>query len=222
MYIYKITNNLNGKIYIGQTIQTVEARFNDHCRNRKNKNSGIDAAIKKYGKENFSIETICEAKTLEELNKLEKYYIKFYNSTNSEIGYNLCEGGNNTKGYHHTEESKKKMSKSRMGIFAGEKNPFYGKKHTLETRQRLREIKTGRKLTDEWKKHLSETSPMKRKVICITTGEKFNSIVEAANKYNLKSTHISAICRGRRNQTKGYKFMYDNTVPSLEDKSRKV
>ena len=73
MVIYKIVNNSNGKIYIGQTITGLSKRFNRHCRGSNE--SAISRAIKKYGKENFTILEIEKVNTIEELNKQEVYYI---------------------------------------------------------------------------------------------------------------------------------------------------
>lgn len=75
--IYKITNKVNGKIYIGQSIH-IEKRWQEHCQPSNNK-SLIAKAIKKYGKENFLFEVI-EQCTKEELLEKEEYYIKMYNS----------------------------------------------------------------------------------------------------------------------------------------------
>lgn len=211
MFIYMIKNNLNGKIYIGQTTRNIAVRFAEHCRKSK---TVIDKAIKSVGKENFTVIEICQAETVEKLNELERYYIKKYNAMNPEYGYNLCDGGDNTCGYHHRKESREKMSKSRMGIFVGEKNPFYGKHHTNETKKRLSELHSGKHLTEEHKRKVSENSTVKRPIICITTGEKFSSIREAARKYDIEETHISRVCRGKRKSCKGYSFVYDNTVPS--------
>lgn len=210
MYIYIITNNLNNKIYIGQTINSVEQRFKEHC--RKN-NTAIDKAIKKYGKENFSVETLCTANSIDDLNELERYYISLADSKNPKIGYNMCDGGNNTSGYHHKESSKIKMSNSRKGMFAGENNPFYGKHHTEEQKLKWSAERKGRKLTEEWKQNVAKSAW--KPVINITTGKRFDSIKAASEYYKIEPTHISRVCRGKRKSCGGYKFVYDNTVPSL-------
>lgn len=89
--IYKITNKINGKIYIGQS-QNCERRFKEHCYPNRFKNGyPIDVAIHKYGKENFSFEIIEECKK-EELNLKETYWIQYYQSNTSK-GYNCNIGG---------------------------------------------------------------------------------------------------------------------------------
>ena len=77
MILYKITNKINGKIYIGQTIQTLKARLWRHF--KKDSKSAISLAIKKYGRDNFSIEELDSYKTLEDLNNAEEYYIDWFN-----------------------------------------------------------------------------------------------------------------------------------------------
>lgn len=92
-FIYKITNNVNGKVYIGQTIQTVKERFYQHCATKCSDsvlNMAIHRAIKKYGKSNFTIEVIEEVDK-DSLNDREKFWIEYYNSYNN--GYNSTRGG---------------------------------------------------------------------------------------------------------------------------------
>lgn len=91
-FIYKITNNVNGKIYIGQTIQNVKERFYQHCATKCSDsvlNMAIHRAIKKYGKSNFTIEVIEEVDK-DSLNDREKFWIEYYNSYNN--GYNSTRG----------------------------------------------------------------------------------------------------------------------------------
>ena len=81
-FIYKITNNVNGKVYIGQTIQTIKERFYQHCATKCSDsvlNMAIHKAIKKYGKSNFTIEVIEEVDK-DSLNDREKFWIEYYNS----------------------------------------------------------------------------------------------------------------------------------------------
>jgi len=116
MIIYKITNLVNNKIYIGQTRNSLNSRWSCHIRDSKYASTGIDSAIRKYGKENFKVEVLDDtASSLEELNNLEIYYIKLYNSTNNKIGYNQTTGGGGISGYTHNEESKYRCGSSFRG-----------------------------------------------------------------------------------------------------------
>ena len=90
-YIYKITNLINNKSYIGQTRNTIKTRIYKHIsQSNKNNITGIDAAIKKYGKENFIVEELCKCSN-EDLDEQEKFYIQKYNTFQN--GYNLTIGG---------------------------------------------------------------------------------------------------------------------------------
>ena len=92
-FIYKITNKINGKSYIGQTIQSVKERFYQHCATKCSQailNMVIHKAINKYGKSNFTIEVIEEVESTN-LNDRERYWIRYYDSYNN--GYNSTEGG---------------------------------------------------------------------------------------------------------------------------------
>ena len=82
--IYKITNKINNKSYIGQSVH-IERRWMEHC--LPSANSLIGNAIKKYGKDNFNFEVL-ENCFIEELNDLEEYYIHQYN-TITPFGYNV-------------------------------------------------------------------------------------------------------------------------------------
>ena len=91
-YIYKITNRLNGKIYIGKH------KYSKYELDENYTASGtyINRSIKKYGIENFIKELVDSAQTLEELNEKEIYYIEKFNSRRPN-GYNLTSGGDGLK-----------------------------------------------------------------------------------------------------------------------------
>ena len=93
--IYRITNDINGKIYIGQTIRNIEDRFREHKRGMRD--NYINRAIKKYGEKYFSVVEIDSAYSQDELNYLEKYWIKFYNSQDKKYGYNIMDGGDGAR-----------------------------------------------------------------------------------------------------------------------------
>lgn len=143
--IYKITCSETGKVYIGQTIRSIESRFERHlheAEESKNPKIHFQRAIKKYGRDAFKIEKIDEAENQEELNKKEKYWIKAYNSI--EDGYNTAEGGEggNTYKGRTLEEMKitrKKISKALSGRKNGNSNQLKcfsiktGEEHFFET-----------------------------------------------------------------------------------------
>lgn len=107
-YVYKTTNLINKKIYIGQH----RSQFFDDSYFGSGKL--ITSAIKKYGKESFSVEVLCECNSQDELDNAEMLYIKQYNSTDINVGYNITFGGQARffTGMHHTLESRQKMSES--------------------------------------------------------------------------------------------------------------
>lgn len=98
MIVYKITNTINNKIYIGVTTRTLDERWREHKNRVKERTSHLYSAFRKYGIENFTIEIIDDtAESQEELFELEKRYIKQYNSNNPDIGYNATIGGDGVK-----------------------------------------------------------------------------------------------------------------------------
>lgn len=147
-YIYLITNQINGKIYIGK-----------HSTNKLNDRymgSGIAVknAIQKYGIENFSKDYLVFCDTKEQLNWLERYYIKKYNAQNSEIGYNIANGGD---GGYLTEfiyikhsEYMKEYYKTHIVWNKGKKN-IYSK----ETLEKMSKASKQRKLTELQKQKIS-------------------------------------------------------------------
>lgn len=90
-FVYKITNDINDKVYIGMTTRSVELRWKEHLRHGSQL---IDTAIQQLGKEHFKIEVIEECSE-EEVDDKEIYWIKFYNSY--EKGYNVTIGGRDSK-----------------------------------------------------------------------------------------------------------------------------
>lgn len=135
MIIYKITNTINGKIYIGQTHQSLIRRFYTHC-NRTNGCTILGPAIKKYGKENFKIEEIDRAETTEELNTKEVYWIEFYNARCKAVGYNVAKGG---RAKPLSSEAKLKSAEAKTG-----------KTHSVETIEKMKKTQQNRRVqTDE-------------------------------------------------------------------------
>ena len=109
MIVYKITNLIDGKIYVGQTRRTLEERFNQHSR----ADTILGRAIRKYGKKNFKREILETCKTPEELNEREKFWIKFYDCMTPK-GYNRTDGGENAM---LSEEVRQQISESLIGFY---------------------------------------------------------------------------------------------------------
>jgi group I intron endonuclease len=145
--IYKITNSINNKIYIGRSLN-IEKRWKQH----KNPSTDylINRAIKKYGIDNFIFEIIEEIREDNLLSDREVYWIHFYDSTDPLKGYNISKGGDAFfEGKHHTEESKLKIKKS-MPIRTGENNPMFGvSAYKDKTEEDIKAI--GKKISDKLK-----------------------------------------------------------------------
>jgi group I intron endonuclease len=128
--IYKATNKINGKVYIGQTTQGLHKRKSKQIYDSKNKKYGGSIflrAINKYKKENFLWEEVCKCFSREELDRKENFYINFYESNNLKLGYNLITGRGRS-GYKLSKETRNKISKkAKIRLSIPENNPMYGK-----------------------------------------------------------------------------------------------
>ena len=131
MIIYKATNQINGKVYIGQTVGNFQDRIRSHkCDVSKRRTNGyFHKAIRKYEFKNFKWQVICICHSIDVLNEMEAYYISHYNSIHKDVGYNLNLGGKGQVGFKHTQESIKKMVEAKLGKT--------GKKHTEEKKQKF-------------------------------------------------------------------------------------
>ena len=137
MHIYKITNLINKKIYIGLSVSSTIERWKGHLWNaRENSNSAIDRAIHRYGKKNFKyeiIEKVPFTKGIRHLENREIFYISKFKSNNGNIGYNRSLGGNVNVAKKISKIHKIKVSKSqpsRLNIAAYTKDGILYKKFT--------------------------------------------------------------------------------------------
>jgi group I intron endonuclease len=140
MIVYKLTNKINGKVYIGQTIHKLSTRISQH---KASKNTLISWAIRKHGIQNFDVSIVLRANNLDELNSREVFCIRVFNSL-SPSGYNNAIGGKNCRlsnetkeklrqkalGRKPSDEVRKKLSEQRIG----KNNSMYGKKHSNYTK----------------------------------------------------------------------------------------
>lgn len=207
------TNKINNKRYIGITGQDTPE---DRWRNGRGYRTGyFKNAILKYGWDNFEHEILEDGLTLDEANEKEKYYIQFYNSF-GENGYNLTLGGDGSSGYkpslevrhnsseymkaYWTDERKAEISVERRkpdsvyqsvefkqkisNKVTGERNPNYNHKWTDEMKEALREKQKNNPI------YRNENNPNAKRIMCVETGECFDCIKYAMEKYNIK-THGS-------------------------------
>ena len=154
MIVYKVINSINNKIYIGQTIHSLNYRKSQHISSSKNKNrhhSHLHNALKKNGVDVFIWEIIRICNNIEELNAFEQYYILYYNSV--EKGYNLKMGGLNS---YHSQETKDKISKKSLAYYKKHLHPMTGKRQSKESIEKMRQSLTGRKLTEQHKKNIGK------------------------------------------------------------------
>jgi group I intron endonuclease len=157
MIIYKVTNLINNKIYIGKTLKTLSKRKSCHFAHAKAGSSNyFHRAIRKYGKENFVWEVIDQCLFAESLVAMEKYYIEKFNCQKPN-GYNLTAGGEGMFGYKYSEESKQKMRESHGEKQKGINHPMYGKHHSEEAKNKMRIGHIGKKQTAEHKKKKVES-----------------------------------------------------------------
>lgn len=141
MIIYKIVNQVNGKVYIGQTTKSIEKRFQGHVARANGGYKGkLYPAMRKYGIDNFKIELVETCISIEQLNEREIYWINYYNSIDD--GYNIALGGETNPMFSPTV---KQIHKNKMS--------------SLETRQHIsngmKKYRQEHPFTDEHRKKLS-------------------------------------------------------------------
>lgn len=206
--IYIHTNLKNGKVYIGQT-NNVERRWS---------NNGIKyrlsprfwSAIQHYGWENFSHKILEDNLTKDQADQKEKYYIKKYDSTNLDKGYNLTQGGTGGDTHRFWSEERKNQ---------------YIETCKQESQRRIEETDWKEKLSEAQKKWWcrekesgntrnfpkGKNHKWSKPVICIETGQYFDSCADAAEWVGYprsKSSFISRVANGDRNTCKGYHWKF--------------
>ena len=205
-YIYKITNDLNGKIYIGKTLKTPESRWQEHVRDSKTDrcaNRPLYKAFQKYGVENFSLETLEECK-VENVNEREKHWIEVFGSFKN--GYNATVGGDGT---HYCDYD------LIYSLFQQGKNI---KEISIITNY---DESTCRKALDEFQVSFEIRQARGREVVIKTVMQIdkntdeiiaiFPSIQKAYDSLNKQhSGHIAEVCKGKRKTAYGYKWKYGN------------
>lgn len=152
--LYKITNTLNQKVYIGYTKGKVERRFKRHIYESKNPTSLLHKSLLHHGSNKFSIETIYQSFDHSHIQEMEKYFIKVYESYYAfGKGYNMTfggDGGATFTGKKHTKESLLKKS-----ISAKLNHQKYPRTHSQETKEKIKNSLLGRKQSQSQKDKVS-------------------------------------------------------------------
>lgn len=237
--IYIHVNLINGKVYVGQTCQVPltsrwgkdGTRYTQKNKNNKYWHKHFGPAILKYGWNNFGHYVLEDGLTKEEAVEREQFYMNKYNSLNRDFGYNLREAGPRGR---MSEEAKKRMSESTKG----ENHPLYGKHHSKETREKIKQALTGRKVpreqvekmrktltgrkhSEKWKQHIKEGHAKSDKknvvsVVCVETEKHFKSVIEAENfimeNYGYSSGHILDCCLNQTNTYGGFHWIRERDI----------
>ena len=204
--IYQIRNLINGKVYIGSSVNLhvrALAHFNSLKRNA-HENQKLQRAYNKYGLDKLVFEVL-EYVEKDTLLEREQYYIDTLNAVNE--GYNICPVAKHTVDWVWTPAQRK----SRCG--AG--NPMYGKHHSEEHKKRISDAEKGRipwnkgrKMTESERLQVREYNGNSKRVQCIETEIIFFSVSEAGRQYQIKPSNISACARGERKTAGGYHWVY--------------
>lgn len=224
--IYKITNLINGKSYIGFTSKNPpELRWKEHVYNASFLKYYLYRAIRKEGAENFSFEVICQSLDWKHcLYELESYFIDKYN-TKSPNGYNMTDGGKAPIGRTISAETRIKMSisakkriytkrrkkridagKPRVGYNILPPASFEGKIHTEPSKERMRSATKQKWENVAYRNHQSDAHCKFLYEIIFPDGRKelVRSIIKFAKENNLAPQHLYDVINRHYKQSKGY------------------
>jgi group I intron endonuclease len=208
--IYIITNNVNGKQYVGVTKHNYKERFIQHIyeANHNHTKRILCKAIRKYGKENFSTRLLEEIEDESLAKEREMYYIdklKTYIEFDNCNGYNMTLGGDGFRVFNMPESAKEKLRIAN----GGENHYFYGKQLSDEHKMNCSLASLGKKKSDNARKNMSES---KKKPVLQIHKETLKVIneyesVKIAQEIN-KIEHISDACNGKRKTAGGYVWKF--------------
>jgi len=233
--IYKATNKVNGKVYIGQTVQSLRVRRNSHYCLADNDaiKTHFHRALHKYDKHRFVWKIIEFCDTKEELDEMEFHYIKKFDSF--KYGYNMTLGGEGTIGRVCSDVTREKISIANSGKkrsqrvkkllsekFSGKNNPMYGKVGSLapnygkkfsgETRLKMSKNQMGSLNNFYGKFHSYEVKLNKTKLYVITVpdGQELliRGIYSFSKNHNLQGSSMIKVARGKQLKHKGYRCRY--------------
>jgi group I intron endonuclease len=214
LVVYKVTNQINGKIYIGQTQDFVVRKRSYKFRAKKPQNL-IERALQKYGIENFLFEIIDIAQTFSELDDKEIYWIKFYKSQDKTVGYNIAQGGKVNRGFKKTPEQNLHNSrKLKEGYKSGRIVPSgLGRNPSPESRKKMsdslkRQYELGLREPPGIKRIGVPNDKLAKPIKCIETNIIYNSLSDAYRKTNIPAPNICKVLKGQRPKAGGYSWIY--------------
>lgn len=188
-YIYKITNVINNKVYIGQTIRDPMCRKREHFSSYE-KNRHLKNAYNKYTLDNFTFEVIDEANDNKELDEKEVFWIAFYKATDRECGYNLTSGGNSKKII--TEETRALMSQIKKGKVP--KNYLIWNRkaliNKLENQKKFKSCKIHRNIQDVSYTHWLRNEKNAKSIYCKELDTYYRSIKFAVKETGIRRENI--------------------------------
>lgn len=205
------TNKINGKFYIGQTCQSLEKRSGSNGESYRGCERFYEA-IKEYGWKNFEHTVLLSGLSSEEADKLEREFITSTRSYDPAVGYNIALGGSGmsserSKALWLNPAYRERISEANKEIWANEdyhknRSALY-KEQWKDPEKRKRRSKQA---VERWadkefheKARKAVLDACATSVRCIETGEEFNAIVEACNKYNIHHSNlIRSIRKGCR------------------------
>lgn len=222
MIIYKITNIINGKRYIGQTIFTLEKRWDEHLGSYRNgKTQYLYKAMRKYGIENFKIEQVMRCENEKDLDKKEAFCIRIFNTfAENGRGYNCTTGGNQ---YRLDEKSKKKIGEKKKGKKLPPHQAAYLREMVIKsmsnpiTKMKFL-IANGSKWFFAYEAVLTEKHN-NQKPSKMSKGKKIGkwlSTIDCAKELNINPKGISKNLKNRSKSYKGYIFEYEGEPKNLE------
>jgi group I intron endonuclease len=198
-HIYKTTNLINGKIYVGKSLRNEDSYLGSGLQ--------ISGAISKYGKENFKKE-ILEECSEDVLNEREIYWIDFLNARDNRIGYNISIGGTGGNHYWTTlgEEEKiehnKKISQSKTGATIN-----YTDAQRTNVKAGLKRLWDEKKNDKEWLK--SRANPKKYVLVNKEEFIEIENLTEYCKIHNLDKTYLCSIATGKKiYSNRGYYCFY--------------
>lgn len=197
--VYKIKNTHNGQIYIGSTLTSFKVRWRSHLsllRNNKHYNTEMQAAYNNK-KDVFSFHILYTGTDNNEIRNKEQIFIDKFKSYKKDIGYNKERYVDRRK---RSDETKRRISESKIGFNSGCQNGFYGKTHTPEVRDKIRKARIGRKASDATKQNMSECKQIKVRINNII----YPSMKEASK---ILSINESTLSRWIKKGKKGYEVV---------------